>query len=175
MLGCSQPAQRPVEPAGTPRGVATTAGVAATETETPCTLATPLVPGVPGSPGHLIASERNPNGQSELAALMRTMQRELGDVRTALVHGTARAKLLPRFAKIRCAWPTQPSERNEGFDGYAQSYLAAVRGLDEATPATAATAYDQVLSACRNCHEQSCSGAIVAIEALRMMGTRSEK
>ena len=133
-----------------------------------CTLATPLVPDVPGSPGHLMPSARNPNGVSELAALMRTMQTELTGVRALVQQGQARPKLRPQFAKIRCSWPTTPADRDTAFDASAQNYLQAVSALDEATPAQAATAFDHVLSACRTCHEHTCSGAIVAIEALRL-------
>ena len=52
-----------------------------------CTLDTPLIPGVPGSPGHLLPSEINPNGVSELAALMRTMQRDLAEAGERIRRG----------------------------------------------------------------------------------------
>lgn len=141
---------------------------AAAASAEPCTLATPLVPGVPGSPGHLIRSDRNPNGASELAELMRAMQRELRAAGEAIQKGASRPPLHGRFQKIRCAWPTQPEDRNATFDGFAVSYLRAVTALDAASPAEARRAYDGVLSACRACHEQSCSGAIPAIDALRL-------
>lgn len=135
---------------------------------TTCTLETPLVPGVPGSPGHLIATAQNPNGQSELAALMRTMQGELKAAREVIVSGGQGpiGPFLPRFLKIRCAWPTNPPDRDAKFDGFAQAYLAAVAGLDQAGPPERAAAFDRVLGACRTCHENSCTGAIVAIDAL---------
>lgn len=133
-----------------------------------CTLATPLVPGIPGSPGHLVRSAINPNGQSELSGMMRTMQADLKAARALIEKGEKPGALVDRHRKIRCSWPTQPSERNERFDGNAQAYLAAVAALDAAAPAAAAKAYEHVLDACRSCHEQSCTGAIVAIEALRL-------
>jgi cytochrome c553 len=138
-----------------------------------CTLDTPLVPGVPGSPYHLVPSSRNPNGASELALHMRAMEGELSAVRTALSTGAVRPMLRPRFAKIRCAWPTTPADRNPQFDRDALSYLEAVSQLDAAPPATAAAAYTGVLAACRACHERSCSGAIVAIEALKLPSSAS--
>lgn len=133
-----------------------------------CTLATPLVPGVPGSPGHLIRSDINPNGQSELSAHMRTMQAQLKVASAAIVAGHKPAPMAAAFAKIRCAWPTTPSDRNEQFDASAQAYLAAVAALDAAPVHEAVPAYGRVLDACRSCHEHTCSGAIVAIEALRL-------
>lgn len=133
-----------------------------------CTLHTPLVPGVPGSPGHLIPSAQNPNGQSELAALMRSMQAELKAARVAIPRGQKVGPFLPRFRKIRCAWPTTPDDRNAQFDDFARAYLDAVAELDRASAADAASAYTRVLHACRTCHEHSCSGAIVAIDALQL-------
>lgn len=123
---------------------------------------------MPGSPGHLIPSAINPNGSSELAALMRAMQADLKAARAAIERGQPRGALLSRHQKIRCSWPTNPTDRNESFDASAQAYLAAVGALDAAVAADAATRFDGVLDRCRACHEQTCSGAIVAIEALRL-------
>lgn len=133
-----------------------------------CTLATPLVPGVPGSPGHLIPSDRNPNGVSELAKLMRNMQYELANARGQILRGEEITKMRARFSPIRCSWPTTPGDRNESFDASARAYLAAVSALDAAPPAGRAAAFDGVLNACRACHEHTCTGAIVAIEGLRI-------
>lgn len=141
---------------------------AASTAEADCTLQTPLVPGVPGSPGHRIASTRNPNGDSELSALMRTMQDALKQSRENIARGQKVGPFAARFRKIRCAWPTTPDDRNAQFDAQAQAYLSAVHELDAADGAQVAPAYDRVLNACRACHESSCSGAIVAIEALRL-------
>lgn len=161
----ASPAQPKVESAPQPSQVASSVALAA---EAPCTLDTQLVPGIPGSPGHLIPSAINPNGNSELAEHMRTMQSELKLARAAIERGEKVAPLWPRFRKIRCAWPTNQSDRNAAFDASAQSYLQAVAALDAAPKVDAAKAYGRVLDGCRACHEQSCGGAIPAIEALRM-------
>lgn len=133
-----------------------------------CTFDTRLVEGVPGSPGHLIPSELNPNGASELATVMRGMQKDLGTARLAVLDGGAAvAPMWPRHRKIRCSWPTSITDRTATFDGLAVNYLAQVRAFDERpTPAT----FDNVLSACRACHDASCPGPIVVIEALRVDG-----
>ncbi len=132
-----------------------------------CTLATPLQPGVPGSPGHLLPSDRNPNGQSELAATMRTMQSDLEAARGAIVRGAPIAEMISRHRKMRRAWPTDPAERDEAFDAGAKAYLGAVAALESAPIERRAAAYDDVLGACRGCHERVCSGVLAAIESLR--------
>jgi hypothetical protein len=175
--GCSRSSQPPVAPpAAAPAAAATDAlaaqqAVAVALEATNCTLATALIPGIPGSPGHLIPSSINPNGQSELSLLMRTMQADLQRARQAIVDGAPLPRLRDRHARVRCSWPTQPSDRSPEFDRNAQGYLTALAALDATSGSSAQTpaqAFDGVLNACRACHERTCSGAIVAIEALRL-------
>jgi hypothetical protein len=141
--------------------------VSAAPAEPSCTLDTPLVPGVPGSPGHLIASERNPNGASELATHMRMMVEDVKAARARLEKGEPLPPLRAKHAKLRCAWPTDPSDRNQAFDAMAQTYLAAVAALDE-KPADPKQAYTNVVKACRSCHEATCDGPIAVIDQLAL-------
>lgn len=132
-----------------------------------CTLETELVPGVPGSPGHLIPSERNPNGASELATHMRTMVEDLRDARAKVLAGAPVPPLEARHRKLRCAWPTSPSDRNAAFDAMARNYLGAVAALD-ARPQDTRAAFNGVVAACRSCHEATCEGPIAVIEGLAL-------
>ena len=129
-----------------------------------CTLATQLLPGIPGSPGHLIASERNPNGASELAALMRTFVDDWKDARVKLEADAGVSARLPMHRKLRCAWPTDAADRNDIFDGFAVSYLTQVKAFD-ARPSRAT--YEGVLDGCKACHEVSCGGPLELIEGMR--------
>ncbi len=113
-------------------------------------------------------SDRNPNGMSELAAMMRTMQSDLDAARGAIARGAPIAEMSSRHRKMRCSWPTDPGERNAAFDAGAQAYLAAVAALEKAPPAAQAAAFDRALDGCRGCHERVCSGVLAAIEALRI-------
>lgn len=98
---------------------------------------------------------------------MRMMEADLSAARTAILQGATVAPLLARHRKIRCSWPTRPEDRDEAFDTSARRYLDAVAALDGAVPNKAA-AFGAVLGACRACHEHTCSGAIVAIDALAL-------
>ncbi|MDP3152211.1 MAG: hypothetical protein Q8N23_06040 [Archangium sp.] len=129
-----------------------------------CTSATVLVPGVPGSPGHLIASERNPNGASELAALMRTFVDDWRAARVALEADAGVNARLPIHRKIRCTWPTDAADRNPVFDSFAVGYLEKVKAFD-AKPSR--ETYEGVLDGCKACHEVSCGGPLEVIEGLR--------
>ena len=129
-----------------------------------CTLATPLVPGIPGSPGHLIPSPRNPNGDSELAVLMRRFVDDLHEARPLLEAKKPVPKLWPAHRRMRCSWPTKPEERNARFDAMAVSYLAMVKRYDDA-PGQAT--YNGIIDGCIACHSQSCGGPIPFIEDMR--------
>ncbi len=130
----------------------------------PCDGTTPLIPGVPGSPGHLLASPVNPNGASELAHLMRTMVEDWKATRDALAAGAPVPPRFPVHRRIRCSWPTAAQDRKEPFDALAAAYVASVAAFD-AAPTRAS--YDTVLAACTACHSVSCPGPIEVIESLR--------
>ena len=145
------------------------AGLAVIDAGDDCTLATVLTPGIAGSPEHLIASERNPNGDSELAALMRMMQSDLEAARGTLLAGGTLPALHPGHRKIRCAWPTVTDDRNASFDANAAAYLLRVKSLDAATTeASRKAAYESVISGCLACHAVTCPGPIAAITPLRL-------
>ena len=129
-----------------------------------CNLQTVLDPNKPGSPGNLIPSERNPNGDSELAVLMRRFIDDLRDAQVLVEAGEKVKPLYPVHRTMRCAWPTNPAERNEGYDGRAQSYLASVRAFDAAP---SKDTYNGIVGSCVACHQINCSGVIDLIEGLR--------
>jgi len=143
---------------------AVSAPVAAPLPADDCTLATPLVPGIPGSPGHLIPSERNPNGDSELAVLMRRFVDDLRDARPLLEANKPVPKLLPAHRRMRCSWPTKPEERNERYDTLAVAYLVMVKAYDDAP---GKVTYNGIIAGCIACHSQSCGGPIDFIDGMK--------
>lgn len=146
------------------RAAPAAAPAAAAAADDDCDLSTVLQPGIPGSPGHLIVSPRNPNGDSELAALMRRFVDDLAAARPLLEAGEPVPALFPVHRTMRCAWPTRPEERNERFDGMAQGYLAAVRAFD-AQPGKAT--YNGIVLGCIACHSASCGGPLDFIDGMR--------
>ena len=80
-----------------------------------CNLETVLDPNKPGAPGNLIPSPRNPNGDSELAVLMRLFVDNLRDAKLLIEAGEKVPPLFPTHRTMRCAWPTNPAERDEAL------------------------------------------------------------
>lgn len=152
LLGCASNQTAPVQPSNT-----TTTGTIPMPADAPCDLSTPLVPGVPGSPGHMIPVPRNPNGASELSMLMRAFVEDLNEARTRMEAGQPVKKLYAGHRKIRCAWPTKLDERNEAFDQRAVAYLGFVQAFD-ANPSK--DTYNAIIASCISCHAQSCGGPI---------------
>ena len=161
LAACSGKPAETSNPATTPPAKVAPAAVA---DDADCNLATPLVAGIPGSPGNLIKSQRNPNGDSELSVLMRQFVEDLREVRTLAEAGQPVKKLLPVHRKMRCAWPTKPEERNEQYDGRAQAYLAAVRTFD-GQPNQAN--YNAIIAGCIACHSVSCGGPLDFIDSMK--------
>lgn len=128
-----------------------------------CTLATPLMAGVPGSPGHLIPSDINPNGASELATLMRTFVADWKAARVAIEEGKKPGAKFATHRKLRCAWPTDANDRNAAYDALAVGYLDAVKRFDAAP---SRETYNGVLGRCRACHEVTCGGPLEVIDGL---------
>lgn len=143
---------------------ATANSAAAAAADADCNLSTPLVAGIPGSPGNLIKSSRNPNGDSELSVLMRQFVDDLREVRPMLEAGQKVKSLLPVHRKMRCAWPTKPEERNQQFDLRAQAYLGAVAAFDQ-TPGK--DTYNAIIAGCIACHSVSCGGPLEFIGEMR--------
>jgi len=142
------------------------------EAKEECTLQTPLKPGIPGSPGNLIASARNPNGDSELSDLMRKMVADLQGVRQQIMNGALPESFPSGHDRIRCTWPTDLDGRNEIFDAMAQQYLNAYKALADSKADTAKAEiearYAAVVGSCVTCHENSCRGPIPMIKNLHL-------
>ena len=159
--GKAAPAPKAASPS-----VATTAAKASANE---CTGDTVLDPKKAGSPGNLIASSVNPNGDSELAVLMRTMRDDLRNARDHLLRDTAPPPLLAKHTLVRCAWPTDPNVRDTKFDQMAISYLLAVEDLErERTISDKKMAYGRAINACVTCHQNTCPGPIAAIKSLEL-------
>lgn len=125
--------------------------------ESPCDFRTKLVPGIPGSPGNLIPSARNPNGVSELAQLMRQFVEDLDEAKRVLASGEKPKKLFPTHKRMRCSWHTVPSERNEAYDRRAKSHLDLVQAFDDAP---GQDSFNAIIQSCIACHSVSCQGPI---------------
>ncbi|HIA04836.1 MAG TPA: hypothetical protein EYN06_02815 [Myxococcales bacterium] len=132
-----------------------------------CTIKSPLKAGVPGSPGNLIASKINPNGDSELSDLMRKMLADMRVVRNGVMNGQTDSKIPISHERMVCTWPTDESTRNPLYAAMANKYMGTVRDFNKAGNADLKR-FNAVIDSCAACHEQSCRGPLVVINPLKL-------
>ena len=143
-----------------------------TSTKTPssppqstCNLQTPLQRGIPGSPQNLIKSTRNPNGDSELAVLMRKMLAELQLIRKDVLAGRAPRSVPLAHQRMLCVWPSEQEIRGPLFETFALAYQDTLNSFKNAG-SPPKDAFNRAVSGCLSCHNNFCPGPIHLIENL---------
>lgn len=108
----------------------------------------------------------NPNGDSELALLMRDMYDEGMVVKTKIQNGEM-PELLLDFEKIHTAQATEPEKAaSPAYKVHALSYLQAVDALKNADAGQLEKSYNKMVDACMNCHKALCPGPVVRIKKM---------
>lgn len=98
----------------------------------------------------------NPNGDSELALLMRDMFED-GERIKAQVENGEMPTGLKDFAAIHAAVPTDSTVRGPVFTAFAEAYLESVRQM-EAADSSSVFRFNRMVDQCMNCHSEFCPG-----------------
>lgn len=108
----------------------------------------------------------NPNGDSELALLMRKMFEESLDMRRAVLKGE-KPEISLDLAKIHTVQATEPEKQaSESYKAWGTAFLNAVKMYNEAPLSEVKEAYTLMIDQCMNCHGQLCPGPTVKIKKL---------
>ena len=108
----------------------------------------------------------NPNGDSELALLMRAMFEDGMKIKEQIAAGK-KPEVTVNFEHILSAEPTEPGMKNfPEFRAFAQHYISAMKTLKHSSPETARPAFENMVDACNNCHQMSCPGPLMKINKL---------
>lgn len=108
----------------------------------------------------------NPNGDSELALLMRDMFDEGMRIKTLIEQGK-KTDVAVAFEKIHSAQATDPEKmKTADFAPLADAYVQVVQQLKNAEGEQARTAYTGMVNACMNCHRSVCPGPMRRIEKM---------
>lgn len=109
----------------------------------------------------------NPNGDSELALLMRAMFDEAQLIKKQIADGEPISINLDH-EKILTAHATDPDKAaSDEYKAFASLYLQNIEKLQSAEPAQLVSAYDNVVQNCMSCHKALCPGPVVKIKKLR--------
>ena len=109
----------------------------------------------------------NPNGDSELALLMREMFDDMEELKSRIENEQPISSLLGH-ENILTAHATQPEKAASAeYQAFAKTYLNTVEALRKAEPEKAKGLYDVLVLNCEACHKELCPGPLVRIEKLK--------
>ena len=107
----------------------------------------------------------NPNGDSELALLMREMAK-LGEMNAvAIREGKDLAPYEGQFEKMLTAKRTMHIEE-DFFQGMAKTYLANINKLYAAKPEDRVIFHNNLIQTCQSCHAETCRGPLKRIDKM---------
>lgn len=110
----------------------------------------------------------NPNGDSELALLMRSMFEEAEQIKEQVKKGE-KPQIKLDHGKILTAHATEPEKAaSKEFKDFAKMYLANLEQLKKAKPENVEMVYQSLVQSCMSCHQQLCPGPVVRIKKLRI-------
>ncbi|HEY3386109.1 MAG TPA: hypothetical protein VGK46_06350 [Saprospiraceae bacterium] len=108
----------------------------------------------------------NPNGDSELALLMRDMHENGMVVKQQLLAGQ-NPDLSIDCEKLFTAKPTEPDKvADPRYAGYAKAYESAVKSFRQEYNSDRVGTYHTMVDACMNCHKEVCPGPMVKIKRM---------
>ncbi len=106
----------------------------------------------------------NPNGDSELALLMREMFTEGERIKAQIENGQTPSGLR-KFGTIHSAIPTVRKFSGPVFDSFASAYLASLREIEKGDSSTVFR-FNGMVDQCMNCHTEFCPGPRKRIKQL---------
>ena len=114
----------------------------------------------------LAATQPNPNGDSELALLMREMFDDGMRMKQQIEEGE-KLEVLAKFEKIHTAQATEPEKAaSEKYKVYADAYLKRIEQLKASSEEDTKGLFQGLVTSCMNCHQAMCPGPMVRIKKL---------
>jgi len=108
----------------------------------------------------------NPNGDSELALLMRAMFDDGMKIKQQIAAGKM-PEINKSFEEIHSAKATEPEKAaSEAYKLYGNAYLNSLKNLKESPKEDLEDMYEAMVNACMICHRAMCPGPMVRIEKM---------
>lgn len=106
----------------------------------------------------------NPNGDSELALLMRQMAVESDSIRAAVLRGETHP-VWTRLQDLHSATPTDSTVKGPVFEGFANAFINSVKTF-ESSDSLRLKHFNAVVDGCMQCHQEFCPGPMKRIAKL---------
>jgi hypothetical protein len=111
-------------------------------------------------------SSINPNGDSELALLMREMHEDGLRTKQQILDGEE-PNIKVKYHQLHTANATEPEKAaSAAYKSFAAYYEATVKSLLESNDSNKAASYQNMVDACMRCHQELCPGPMVKIKRL---------
>ena len=108
----------------------------------------------------------NPNGDSELAVLMREMYEDGLKMKKQVKVGGVPTPTIDH-SKMLTAEPTEPNKiATPEYATFTESYLQILQSMKNADRNSANGIYTSMVDLCKSCHQSLCPGPIVKIDKL---------
>lgn len=108
----------------------------------------------------------NPNGDSELALLMRAMYDDAAQMKAAIERGE-QPKPAIDHTRMLTAGATEPEKAaSDTYRNWAQAYLQTVQALQNGDRELAPQLFDNLVGNCMGCHSDLCPGPRMRIQHL---------
>lgn len=112
------------------------------------------------------AKPLNPNGDSELALVMRHMHDNGMEVKQQLLKGE-KPELKYECSKLYTAKATEPEKvASPVYEGYANAFETSVKTFEQEFNADKIGTYQNMVDACMNCHREVCPGPMRKIQKM---------
>ena len=108
----------------------------------------------------------NPNGDSELAVLMREMVLHAQASRDSIEKNTVLPRFPENFSRIFFAKKTDTTIDKQLFDGLAQIYLNNLKHFYQSDIAIRKKDFNSLVTSCSGCHQNFCGGPLKRINKL---------
>lgn len=113
----------------------------------------------------LTPSDINPNGASELAQLMRTMETQTENWKKEIDAGAKELSPVPDvYNTLKTAIPTEAEMKNNNFNAFSDDFVNYSTALVKAPKAERKMAFNTMVGGCMACHEQMCPGPVKRIQ-----------
>lgn len=110
----------------------------------------------------------NPNGDTELALLMREMFDDAMRMKTQIQNDEP-PKVRKHFTTMLTAEATEPEKAaSPEYKTFANTHLALLKALEKAPASEAESVYRSLVESCMSCHRAMCPGPMVRIKKLRL-------
>ncbi len=113
----------------------------------------------------------NPNGDSELALLMRQLHVTTDSLKQLIVNkeGNISNEFIAELERAHQAIPTDPKVKTPEFTAYNDLIIIQAKAVQAATDENKIKEYNQLINSCINCHLRFCPGPIEKIKKLNIV------